>query len=90
MQHETDKLSGYVLTRSHCMYVKTMANNISVLQPLFLINELCDPFVHPNTLSASNPNAPNTVNCEYKLVTVSRLQSTWKAIFMDTVGFTKP
>lgn len=76
MQHEADKLSGYVLTRSHCKYVKTMANNISVLQPLCLINKLCDPFVHPNTLSASNLNAPNSENCEYKLVTPSKLQST--------------
>lgn len=76
MQHETDKLSGYVLTRSHYKYFKTMANNVSVLRPLSLINKLCDPFVHPNTLTTSNLNAPNSVNCEYKLVTVSRLQST--------------
>ena len=46
---------------------------LSVLQSLFPINKLCDPSVHPNSLTNSNSNALNSVNYEYKLVVVSGL-----------------
>lgn len=74
MQHETDTPSGYVLTSNHYKYFKTMAYNISVLQSLFLINKLCDPSVHANSLTNSSSNALNSANYEYKLIMVSGLK----------------
>lgn len=65
--------SGSVLISSLYKYFKTMAYNISVLQSPFLINKLCDPSVHPNSLTNSNFNALNSGNYEYKTIMVSSL-----------------
>lgn len=51
---------------------------------------LINPTILLSLLSTSKLSALNSVNHVYKLVMVSRFHSTWKAICMDTAGFTTP
>lgn len=81
MQHKTDMPHGYAVTAS-------------ILEWWQMFFSLCFLLINPSILlslsSTSKLSALNSVNRVYKLVTVSTFHSMWKAICMDTAGFTTP